>query len=120
MVNKNKVNANSVCLPRAHLCVFFFVLARFLRLRNPVKYRSTFEINQKIHVPVRRATKYARAINNINGTTLPNTYARFICYVVSRSKGHFFAVAAQLLELTLDYLGAPPQSGRPETTGPLT
>ena len=46
ILNAGVVNARAPCLSRAAFCVFFRVLGRFLRFRNPVKYVHRSQLNR--------------------------------------------------------------------------
>ncbi len=52
MVNVRMVNAPRRCVLCAHFCEIFLDSGRFLRLKNPVKYKSNLRINRDM-VPFR-------------------------------------------------------------------
>jgi hypothetical protein len=47
MVNSRMVNGGASRVPQPHFSGFFRVLSAISGLRNPVKYKSRFEINHK-------------------------------------------------------------------------
>jgi hypothetical protein len=46
MVNIDMVTARPSPVSQPHFCEFFLAFARFLHSKNPVKYKTIFEINQ--------------------------------------------------------------------------
>jgi hypothetical protein len=57
VVNAGMVNGPTSCFKRATFCVFFPLLGRFPRLKNPVKYARNFNINHEtVHSAQERGT----------------------------------------------------------------
>jgi hypothetical protein len=100
MVNDDLVNARTLCLKHAHFCVYLLVSGRFLLSKNPVKYKTMLEINQRNSCRKRLLSgvvNLACYINTLYGATL-NACSRLFCYITSSLKDASFSLPSQAPE----------------------